>query len=495
MRKYSIEIVVFVSGAVVMAYELVASRILAPYLGTSTIIWTSVIGVILASLSLGYYWGGKIADRKPSLIGLGRMILLSSIFIAATSAIYNPFLSIISNKIADIRLSSVISSIILFAPTSVLLGMVSPYAAKLKLHNLKSSGSQIGSLYALSTLGSIFGTFLTGFFLLGFLGSSKILMLLTIVLAVTAVSLAGGKLFKMIMLLVLITTLSKTFPHTNSSLETTVTEMESVYSRIGIYDQKISNATFKNKIRILSYGKKYQSAMYLDSPNELVFDYSKYFDLVFHFNPDIKNVLLIGGGAYSYPKHILNIYPQVILDVVEIDPLVTNLAKKYFFLPDKSNLSIFHTDGRLFLNKAKKSYDSIFIDTFKSDFELPYEIFTLESIQKMHTILSDNGMVIANIVSGIDGENSKVIKSVTRTFTQVFPKLQLFRVYEAESTYTQNIILLAHKNQNPKNAKSNYPDIQKYLGNEIWINYDKAPLLTDDFSPLDYYYRNWNVKI
>src|SRR3989338_3749455 len=153
--KYILEIAIFICGAVVMIFELVGSRVLGPYFGTSIFVWTSLIGIILGGLSLGYYFGGKIADKKPSLNILSLIIFLSAIFIGLTNFIKNFLLIFLQNNISDIRVSSVIASLILFLPASFLLGMVSPYAAKLKLDSLNTSGSIIGNLYAISTAGSI----------------------------------------------------------------------------------------------------------------------------------------------------------------------------------------------------------------------------------------------------------------------------------------------------------------------------------------------------
>ena len=182
MKKFSLEIIVFTAGAVVMILELTASRVLAPFTGTTIIAWTSLLGIILASLSLGYWWGGKLADKKPSYLILSKIIFLSGAWIFLISYLKTPVLEILEKEIADLRILSIAASTILFSVPNVLLGMVFPFSIKLKLKRLKLSGQTAGGLYALSTLGSIFGTFLTGFFLLAFLGSTKILVLASFLL-------------------------------------------------------------------------------------------------------------------------------------------------------------------------------------------------------------------------------------------------------------------------------------------------------------------------
>jgi len=165
MKKFRLELIVFVCGAMVMVFELVGSRVVAPYVGTSTFVWTNLIGVILASLSLGYYLGGKMADKNPKIEVLAWIIFSSSILIVFTW-LFKDLIMTYSGFIVDNRLRALLSAIILFVPASLFLGMVSPYAFKLKLSSLKHSGETAGTLYALSTLGSIVGTFLAGFYLI-----------------------------------------------------------------------------------------------------------------------------------------------------------------------------------------------------------------------------------------------------------------------------------------------------------------------------------------
>jgi len=186
MRKILLELVVFICGAVVMIFEIVGSRILGPYIGTSIFVWTSLIGIILASLSLGYWFGGKMADRNPSFKQLVWIIIIAAFFIGLTISGKEDLLGLLSRQFTGIRMQAVISTIILFAPASVFLGMVTPYAVRLKIKDVKSSGRTVGNLYAISTIGSIIGTFLAGFVLIPFLGSTNILVLIAALLIITA---------------------------------------------------------------------------------------------------------------------------------------------------------------------------------------------------------------------------------------------------------------------------------------------------------------------
>ncbi len=148
INKYILDVAVLICGAVVMVFELVGSRVLAPYIGTSIYVWTSLIGVILGSLSLGYYFGGKIADRQSNYNTLALIIFISSVFIGLTIIFRQNLLEYLQNTYPDIKISSFLASLFLFMPASFLLGMVTPYAVKLKLNNLNNSGSTVGNLFA-----------------------------------------------------------------------------------------------------------------------------------------------------------------------------------------------------------------------------------------------------------------------------------------------------------------------------------------------------------
>ena len=186
MKKFFLEIIVFICGAVVMAFEIVGSRMLGPYVGTSIFVWTGIIGVILMCLSLGYYYGGKIADKMPEFKILALVIFVAGIFIAVSTLIKDGLLTSLLQVFDDVKLVSLLASFLLFSIPSVLLGMVSPYAVRLKIKSLAKSGSAVGNLYAISTLGSITGTFMAGFYLIPSYGVIYILNLLAFTLALSA---------------------------------------------------------------------------------------------------------------------------------------------------------------------------------------------------------------------------------------------------------------------------------------------------------------------
>ncbi|MEJ7701701.1 MAG: fused MFS/spermidine synthase [Pyrinomonadaceae bacterium] len=178
LNQIILEITVFVCGALVMIYEIIGSRLLSPYIGASTYVWTSLIGVILAALSLGYWLGGKIADRRPEIKILAAVIFFAGGLVSLTIFSKDLILSFIAGSALQLEVKSLIAALLLFAPASVLLGFVTPYAVKLKMSSLADAGKTVGRLYALSTVGSILGTFLAGFFLIPFVGSTRTLYLI-----------------------------------------------------------------------------------------------------------------------------------------------------------------------------------------------------------------------------------------------------------------------------------------------------------------------------
>jgi len=486
--KYILEITVFACGAVVMIFELAGSRVLAPYFGTSIFVWTGLIGIILGSLSLGYYLGGKIADKKSDLNGLSLIIFLAAIFICFSIFIKDFLLAGLQINFTDIRLASVFASLILFSPAGVLLGMVSPYAVKLKIENLNTSGRTVGSLYAISTTGSIVGTFLSGFYLIPQFGTNKLLIILAIILILNSFALAIKKYIK-IKLTVFIVVAACWLAIDgldNISEKNGFIDIDTAYNRIWIYNH-IDPKT-NQLVKVMGINNENHSSMFLNS-DELVNEYTKYYHLAKHFNPNFKTTLMFGGAGYSYPKDFLRSYPEATIDVVEIDPEVTELAKKYFNLNENSRLTIYHEDARAYLNKTQKKYDVIFGDAFSSHYTLPYQLTTREAVQKKYDILNNNGVVILNIISAIEGEKSKFLKAEYATYKNIFPQVYLFPIREYNNGYeVQNIMLVALKSKQSQNFTNIDPKLNEYL-QHLWKKeiYMDLPILTDDYAPVDYY--------
>ncbi|HTW96936.1 MAG TPA: fused MFS/spermidine synthase [Candidatus Methylomirabilis sp.] len=492
MSKYGLEITVFLSGAALMILELAGSRLLAPFVGTSLVVWTSLIGIIMGALSLGYYAGGKIADRQAKAEVLAAIILAAAFTVLGVATVSFFVLAVIGASILGLYLKAVIAAVLLFALPSFLLGIVSPYAVKLKINSLAYTGRTVGDLYALSTIGSIAGTFAAGFWLIPFFGTMKILFFIAFLLIVAAAILAPRRLFKIKLLAILILLLLLIIFLKTSALasEMGFVDVDSQYNRIWIYPSR-DVATGRPVLRLSTDPFGIQSAMFTDRDDDLVFKYLKYYRLGDVLNPGIKNALMIGGAAYSYPKDFLKNHLQANLDVVEIDAKMTEVAKKYFNLPDDPRLKIYHEDARIFLNNNQKKYDAVYVDAFNSHLSVPYQLTTQEAVREIYRGLNDGGVAIVNIISAISGDKGKFLRAEYATYQSVFPQVYLFQVDALNSTQVQNLILIAVKSNQGANFQSANLEYQGMLG-MIWREPLAAdmPILTDDYAPVDYYTMN-----
>jgi spermidine synthase len=475
-----------------MILELVGSRVLAPYIGTSTIVWTSLIGIILGALSLGYYVGGKIADIQAEAKKLAYVILTAAFFVLAIALINNQVLSAILSVWHNIYFAAVAATVILFAIPSFLLGIVSPYAVKLKMKDLQYSGRTVGDLYAVSTIGSIVGTFSAGFLLIPFLGTVNILYFIVAVLIFTSLlifpeKVIGPRSVAIIILIGLIIFLLSRSVHAEGNL---ITDVDSQYNRIKIFSSV--DAETKRPILMLATDPNgIQSEMFTDNKDELVARYSKYYHLADVVNPSISSALIFGGAAYSFPKDFLKQHASAKIDVVEIDPKMTELAKKYFGLKDDPRLKTYNEDARVFLNNNQKKYDAVYVDAFTSHLSIPYQLTTREAVQEISNSLNDKGVVVVNVISALQGDKSKFLRAELATYKSVFPQVYLFRVYNTDAYQDQNVIMLAVKGSMPAKLQSSNGELtsmlqmiyQQSIANDL-------PILTDDFAPVDYYTMN-----
>jgi len=390
---------------------------------------------------------------------------------------------------SSIHLAATAATLLLFAPPSVLLGMVSPYAVRLKLSDVKNSGRTVGRLYAISTVGSIFGTFFAGFFLIAFVGSTNILLVLSFLLAGTSLlaSSANRKVkVAAVTLFSLLFVAAKSYDAHLTSMG--YHDIDTQYNRVLVY-QSVEEGTGRMTQVMVTGPKAQQSAMYLDDPVDVALPYTKFYNLASHFKPDMKRVLMLGGGGYSFPKYMLKHYPDVHLDVVEIDPQVTMLARKFFHLRDDQRLSIVHQDARTFLNRTEQTYDVILGDTFNSDYAVPFHVSTVETVRRIYDRLADDGVVVVNILAAIEGDKGRFLRAEYATFKAVFPQVYLYPVsYPKSGMSWQNVMLVALKSSRPAPLTSSDPELDELLRHR-WLKpvAADAPPLTDDYAPVDRY--------
>ncbi len=483
-----LELAVFVCGAAVMVIELTGSRILAPYLGTSLTVWTSLIGLIMASLSLGYWWGGRLADRRPEAGLLGRIILLAAASTALVAVAKGLVFQVLQAQSPGLRLAAVAATLVLFGPPSFLLGMVAPFAVRLRLSDPLRSGRTAGRLYALSTAGSIVGTFLTGFVLIAWAGSGTILLITAAGLCLASLFAHRGKPMPVLSCLALILLLFLVSHGRDAALAAAdFVDADTPYNRILVYAGAEQDTG--RMVRIMATGPQArQSAMYLDAPDELALPYTRFFRLAGRFRPDMRRMLVLGGGACSFPRFALAAWPGLQVDVVELDPGVTALARSHFHLADQPGLRIVEEDGRTFLNRSGGGYDVIICDAFNSDYAVPFHLATLEAARLMRGALTENGVALVNMISPVGGARGRFYRALFATYAEAFPEVRAYAVEDAsDPDRRQNVILAAFAKGGPAAGPEPDPELAAMLACELPRPAADVAPFTDEYAPVDRY--------
>ena len=488
IEKYRLEITLFFSGATVMIFEILGSRIYGPFMWTSTFVWTSLIGIILWFISLGYYVGGMKADTHASNKNIANILFAAAIAMFFVFIIKEPVLRFFQNYGWSLELSTFVSSIILFWPVSFFLGLVSPFAVRLRIKDLDSSGEVVGRMYAIGTLWSIIGTFAAWFVLIPLIWTNTLLLclILGLVLLSLFVSKKPNYVVRVVFAVFFIISILLSSYSRNVNAENGKVDTDTKYSRIKVFNS--TDYRSGEPVKTMQINAENHSAVFLDR-DDLVHEYTKYYHLIKAFNPDFSSWLMLGWGGYSFPKDYLKQYPENTIDVVEIDEWVTELARKYFDLEDSERMNIFHRDAREFLNTTQNKYDAIFSDAFGSYYSIPYQLTTREAVQKKYDILNDDWVVLSNIISGINDRHGKFFRAEYHTYKEIFPHVYVFPVdNNYNGTDLRNILLIASKSKQEFDFSKNYWELQKYIDNE-WTEEidDDMWILTDDFAPVNSY--------
>ena len=483
MKKYIMKTTVFLCGALGMVLELVAARILSPYVGSSNLIWTTIIGIMLTSMSIGYWLGGKFADKKPDINLLSLFILIGAFFTSLIPVLETVLIKPLSQITNELVFVAIICSTLVFGIPSFILAMVSPFAVKLEDKKHEEIGKTSGKISSLSTIGSIVGTFIGGFLLIPNLGVRMLILILTIVLFILSFIMFNKKNVKycICMVICLVTLIGLNyygkviFDKNNPEI---LEDVDSEYSRIWIRNISVGDINYK----AMEVDTGLESYINRET-NEMGAAYLYYYDLFDYYNKNAKNTLMIGGAAYTYPTYYLNKYQDKTIDVVEIDSKMTELAIEEFSLDiENPRLKIYTQDGRSFLNNTKNKYDTILIDAFKG-LNAPFELTTYEAMQKVKNALNDNGMVITNIISSLEGRDEDFIKYEYATYKAVFDEVKLFKVRDTNEEEKQNLILIGFKNgKNIDDEK--YEQYKKLLDREITDFSTDKEVVTDHFSPI-----------
>jgi spermidine synthase len=486
MKNIFLYIAVALCGAAVLALEILGTRILGPFYGVSLFLWSALITVTLAALSLGYLIGGRSADKRATYSKFCYLIGIAGLWILLIPWIKSPFLTLTAPL--GLRAAVIAAAFILFFPPLTLLGMISPYAIKLKVDSMEKVGRTAGNLYAISTIASVFSALLTGFFFIPIIGVNR----LTISVGIILIIFAGYGLYtqkkRIIAIASFILVILALLLLWNSSAETAdqnsniVTVRQSQYGEISVLDNEGE--------RYLLIDGGIHSAVDTTSWNSIT-HYAAVMDLPKFFFGHPGNALLIGLGGGSLLKQYAS--EGWIMDAVEIDPAVIEIAHDHFGLSDKEG-NIFAMDGRQFLSTTNRKYDVILLDAFGSS-SIPFHLVTEEVFGLIARHLTEGGILAVNVETV--GWHDPIVITLSATLKQKFSNILALPMEEPPDELGNVVILAANRQLDPLrtpeenvNFDPNWRYGPGYQKLHAWDNrfipdITGVQVLTDDLNPID----------
>jgi spermidine synthase len=516
--------VVFLCGAALMSLEIVAARVLAPALGNSIFVWGSVISIVMIALSLGYWLGGQVADRFGASKTLAPVIAAAGVLSALAPVIAKAVLP----ASADLgpRLGSLAASALIFFAPALLLAMVTPLGVRLAAtKGLAHIGRSAGALSSISTAGSILGTLGTSFWLIPLLSLEPLIVAIGFILLATALAalylpifyhaeassgaaekdrpvaeriaryatavtlvlvVAGGAVGAWVLVRI------APPPATNEFGEAVLFRQDTQYHRITV--------TESSGVRHLRFDRSHQSAIEMSDGLTSLIRYPDYLQLPMAIDPEPKRVLVIGLGGGAVTKRYWHDYPDVMVDSVEIDPVVVDVAKRYFGLPDDPRLRVFAQDGRRYVQTTSERYDIVVIDAYYAD-SLPFHLTTQEFFKEVKAKMAPGGVVVYNVISALEGDDSKLFRSMYKTAGSVWESVLVFPVDTGQGDapeMVQNIAVLATDADVPQTEM--LARIRDSVGGKVKVPgfaemasgmYTRAvdasdvPMMTDSYAPTD----------
>lgn len=496
LQRAELPITVFITGGAVLILEVLATRMLSPYYGNTIYSVSSIITVVLLALALGYFFGGRIADKHPSHKWFYGIIFLGGCAVVFVGVLYMFVVPKIGYALS-VTVGPLVLSMILFFIPSFLLGMLSPFAITLAQREQAEHGigSISGTIFFWSTAGSIVGSLLTGFVLVPHFGVTHIVFGVGILLLL----LSGIHLVlkvprhRMIIILVVIASIVATF-----FIAEQVHSMDgTLYSRDGTYEKiTVSDGIFGGRpTRFFYQDRSTSGAQYLDNPDELVFPYTKYYELYEAFNPGATMGLVIGGGIFSIPQALARSFGENgHVHIAEIEPSLEDVAQDYFhFKKDNPQLEVFHEDGRQMLARMEDTYDVIVSDVYYSLYSIPTHFTTKEFFTLAESRLNENGVFIGNLIGSLSRTQPSFIFSELKTFREVFPNSYVFAVGDQREFTPQNIIIIGVNGSSPLNVEEAKKLLYKDLPIDAFThlvdlsnyNLDAYQTLTDQFAPVE----------
>jgi spermidine synthase len=482
MNRMFVYLAVIVGGASVLALEILGTRIIAPFYGNSIYLWSALISVTLAALAFGYWLGGKWADRGATVQRLSLILGLSGLWIIIVPWVAQPLLSMTESL--GLRAAVLISATVLFFPPLALLGIISPYAIRLRAESIDVVGRTAGNLYALSTIASVVAAIATGFFLIPVVGVQRLMFLIGLLLIGTAVAGILGKkkpagAMAGIIFLAGLPTLGYNFcPVEKADPENGLLAIqESPYGELRVVDQ--------DQVRYLLVDRGAHTAASTTSV-ESKFPYVNVLEIVKYVAQNPGDMLVVGlGGASVVRSYVKDGWT---VDAVEIDPAVTRMAREYFGLLS-DDAAVFEMDGRRYLATTDKKYDLIVLDAFGSSY-IPFHLVSDEAFALIHERLVPGGILAMNIWT--QGWQDRTAQRVAATLQRHFKFVKALPIAEPPDQLGNMIIIAS--DQEPKLQRELPPVYYRmtpaYEINHAWDNsfiFDTAgvAIITDDLNPTD----------
>ncbi len=498
MRKF-LFIAVFISGMVTLAVEMATGRLLGNYFGTSNLIWASIIGLILIYLTVGYFIGGKWADRSPKFDTFFRILTWGAFTTCLVPFAARPILKIAADAFDQLWIGNLIGSfivvMILFTIPITLLGTASPFAIRLAIHDSRQAGSISGRIYAISTLGSFIGTFLPDILLIPIIGTYRTFLLLgffLMIFALIGLFLSAGwrKSLPLIWMPVIVIFLwFFGAPGTDKNTQGMIFETESSYNYIQVLKEKdfyllrLNEGQGVHSIyhpEQLNYFGPWEQVLVAPFFNQPPVDINQ-----------VKSMAIIGLAAGTTARQALEVFPNLKIDGFEIDPKIVDVGYQYFDMKNP-NLTVFVQDGRWGLHTSNNTYDVISVDAYRPPY-IPWHFTTVEFFSEVYDHLSPNGVLVINIGRGMD--DRRLIDALGSTILEVFPSIHVM-----DLPFSFNSILFATKTPTEvSNLQMNYQNIVEsevhpLLKETMKITLDNIQqppqstiVFTDDKAPIEWY--------
>ncbi|MDA0162711.1 fused MFS/spermidine synthase [Solirubrobacter ginsenosidimutans] len=411
-----LETLVFAVGMSTLGAEIAAQRLMAPFFGSSTVIWANTIAVVLLALSVGYWLGGRLADRRPTADALNGLVVLGSALLAVVPFIAHPFLSLSVSAFDDLSVgaftASLFGTLVLVAVPLLLLGAVSPWAMRLKVASVEESGVVAGRLYAISTVGSLVGVFFVSLWAIEAIGTQRTFLVLAAVPALVSAARLGGAWLTVpaVLLAALALPPGTTKPADNGRV---LYEKETPYQ----YARVVESPDGTRKLE-LNEGQAIHS---LWRPGTVMT--GGYWDgyLVLPFvtgsGKPPGRIAVLGTAGGTVPRAYAELFPSTLVDAVDIDPELFKIGQRYFGLKPRPQLREFAQDARPFLRGTAERYDSIFVDAYRQPY-IPFYLTTREFFTLVRDRLKPGGSVIINI--GHPADSDALEKALSATLGKVF---------------------------------------------------------------------------